>query len=444
MEVEYNAEPHFGYFGPNKIEALMSNNILTIKQNKSIFKETIGGIGLIVVGIIMMITGISDSIDFIIGNEASETGGLEGILLFSIFGAVSFLGGIQMINGPEIIEIDRKNLLMSIKKSPISIGKPRVYNLEDFFGVGIRDAERKIRHSGSEGSSSYSTTHLVKEIFLLTSTGCLPVLFVEGRDRGKNVALEISKHFGVDFEDDITVPDDIVKKNLANFSHPDYPGNKYNLESGDEIKSKFFAIFYNLIAAIVVGVVAIVIVSLQKQDSLLQDGLSLFCGGSVIIIFIVTMLDVWTGKRIYVRPKHGGIDTRNKIVQGAPFGKGLISKIMERSVRKEIKESMKEYELDEEGRISEDSFIKILSKDLLPTDSSNYEELLAEQIKGNENEIFKLLDKDKDGFIEADGIIEFFFNMENYVNKLESENAPPPWWSSNEEEYSDDDEDGEL
>ena len=118
---------------------------------------------------------------------------------------------------------------------------------------------------------------------------------------------------------------------MANFSHPDYPGNKYNLESGDEIKSKFFAIFYNLIAAIVVGVVAIVIVSLQKQDSLLQEGLSLFCGGSVIIIFIVTMLDVWTGKRIYVRPKHGGIDTRNKIVQGAPFGKGLISKIMERS-----------------------------------------------------------------------------------------------------------------
>ena len=105
---------------------------------------------------------------------------------------------------------------------------------------------------------------------------------------------------------------------------------------------------------------------------------------------------------------------------------------------------MKEYELDEEGRISEDSFIKILSKDLLPTDSSNYEELLAEQIKGNENEIFKLLDKDNDGFIEADGIIEFFFNMENYVNKLESENAHPLWWSSNEEEYSDDDEDGEL
>ncbi len=431
MEVEFNAKPHFGYFGPNKIEALMSNNILTIKQNKSIFKETIGGIGLIVVGIIMMITGISDSIDFIIGNEASETGGLEGILLFSIFGAVSFLGGIQMINGPEIIEIDRKNLLMSIKKSPISIGKSRVYNLEDFVGVGSRDAERKIHHGGGEGSSPYTTTHLVKEIFLLASTGWIPVLFVEGRDQGENVALEISKYFGVDFEDDITVSDNIIKKKIDDFSHPGYPGNKYNLESGDEIKSKFFAILYNQIAVIVVGVVAIVIVSLQKQDSLLQDGLSLFCGGSVIIIFIVTMLDVWTGKRIYVRPKHGGIDTRNKIVQGAPFGKGLISKIMERSVRKEIKESMKEYELDDEGRISEDSFIKILSKDFLAA-SSNYEDLLTERIKGNENEIFKLLDKNKDGFIEADSIIEFFFNMESYVNKLESENAPPSWWSSNE------------
>jgi len=435
MEVEFNAKPHFGYFGPNKIEALMSNNILTIKQNKSIFKETIGGIGLIVVGIIMMIKVPFDSIDFINYRYEFSTDdlGLDGILLFSIIGAACFLCGIQMINGPQIIEIDRKNLLMSIKKSPISIGKPRVYNLEDFFGVGIRDAERKIRHPASESSSSYTTTHLVKEIFLLASTGWIPVLFVEGRDQGENVALEISKYFGVDFEDDITVSDNIIKKKIDDFSHPGYPGNKYNLISGDEIKSKFFAILYNQIAVIVSGVVAIVIVSLQKQDSLLQEGLSLLCGGSVIIIFIGSMLDVWTGKRIYVRPKHGGIVTRERIIQGAPFGKGLWSKIIERSVRKEIKESMKEYELDEEGRIPEDSFIKILSKDLLAA-SSHYEELLAEQIKGNENEIFKLLDKDKDGFINADSIIEFFFNMENYANKLESENAPPPWWSSNEEE----------
>ena len=433
MEVEFNAKPHFGYFGPNKIEALMSNNILTIKQNKSIFKETIGGIGLIGFSLIMMIVVIQQ-IDIIIGNETVVNETFGGILLYGLFGILVFFSGIKMINGPEIIEIDRKNLLMSIKKSPISIGKSRVYNLEDFFGVGSRDAERKIqRGAGEGGGGSYSTTHLVKEIFLLASTGWIPVLFVEGRDRGENVALEISKYFGVNFEDDITVSDNIIKKKIDDFSHPGYPGNKYNLISGDEIKSKFFAILYNQIAVIVSGVVAIVIVSLQKQDSLLQEGLSLLCGGSVIIIFIISMLDVWTGNRIYVRPKHGGIDTRERIIQGAPFGKGLWSKITERSYRKGIKESMKEYELDEEGRISEDSFIKILSKDFLAA-SSHYEELLAEQIKGNENEIFKLLDKDKDGFIEADSIIEFFFNMENYANKLESENAPPPWWSSNEEE----------
>jgi uncharacterized membrane protein len=270
---------------------------------------------------------------------------------------------------------------------------------------------------------------LVKEIFLLTSTGCLPVLFVEGGDRGKNVALEISKHFGVDFEDDITVPDNIIKKKMDNFSHPGYPGKKYGLESGDELKSKFFAICYNLIFVIVLGLVAILVASIPKQDSLLQDGLSLFCGGSVLIIFIVAMTDVWTGKRIYVRPEHGGIVTRYKIIQGAPFGKGLISKIYERSFRKELNESMNEYELDEEGRISKDNFIKLLSKE-------EYEEFddSSDQIKGNENKIFTLLDKDKDGFIDADSIIDFIFNMENYVNKLEPENAPPPWWSSNEEE----------
>ena len=77
-------------------------------------------------------------------------------------------------------------------------------------------------------------------------------------------------------------------------------------------------------------------------------------------------------------------------------------------------------------------FIKILSKDPL-IDLQEYEYPPA-QIKGNENKIFTLLDKDKDGFIDADSIIDFLFNMENYVNKLEPENTPPPWWSSNEEE----------
>jgi uncharacterized membrane protein len=302
---------------------------------------------------------LTDTINFIIGNETvSDTEDPLAILLFSIFGIASALGGIQIINGPEIIEIDRKNLSMTIKKSTISIGKPRVYNIVDFFGVGSRDSKRKQSHS-YEGGGSYTTTHLVKEIFLLTSTGCLPVLFVEGGDRGKNVALEISKHFGVDFEDDITVPDNIIKKKMDNFSHPGYPGKKYGLESGDELKSKFFAICYNLIFVIVLGLVAILVASIPKQDSLLQDGLSLFCGGSELIIFIVAMTDVWTGKRIYVRPEHGGIVTRYKIIQGAPFGKGLISKIYERSFRKELNESMNEYELDEEGRISKDNFIKL-------------------------------------------------------------------------------------
>ena len=430
MEIDFNAKPHFGYFGSDEIETLISNNILTIKPTRSIFKQSIGGMGLIGLGILGMITGISGLINFIIGNETvSDTEDPLAILFSSIFGIASALGGIQIINGPEIIEIDRKNLSMTIKKSTISIGKPRVYNIVDFFGVGSRDSKRKQSHSGTEGSGSYTTTHLVKEIFLLTSTGCLPVLFVEGGDRGKNVALEISKHFGVDFEDDITVPDNIIKKKMDNFSHPGYPGKKYGLESGDELKSKFFAICYNLIFVIVLGLVAILVASIPKQDSLLQDGLSLFCGGSVLIIFIVAMTDVWTGKRIYVRPKHGGILTRDKIIQGAPFGKGLISKIYERSFRKELNESMNEYELDEEGRISKDNFIKLLSKE-------EYEEFddSSDQIKGNENKIFTLLDKDKDGFIDADSIIDFLFNMENYVNKLEPENAPPPWWSSNEEE----------
>ena len=432
MEIDFNSKPHFGYLGSDEIETLMSNNILTIKPKKSIFKQSIGGMGLIGVGILMMITGISGLIDFVIGNEPDpETGAPSAILLFSIFGIVSALGGIQIINGPEIIEIDRKNLSMTIKKSTISIGKPRVYNIVDFFGVGSRDSKRKQYHSGTEGSSSYTTTHLVKEIFLLTSTGCIPVLFVEGGDRGKNVALEISKHFGVDFEDDIAVPSNIIKKKMDNFSHPGYPGKKYGLESGDELKSKFFAIFYNLIIVIVLGLVAILVASIPKQDSLLQDGLSLFCGGSVLILFIGTMSDVWTGKRIYVRPKHGGIVTRDKMIQGAPFGKGLISKIIERSFRKELNESMNEYELDEEGRISKDNFIKLLSKDL--PNWQEYEDS-SDQIKGNENKIFTLLDKDKDGFIDADSIIDFLFNMENYVNKLEPENAPPPWWSSNEKE----------
>tara|TARA_B110000444_G_scaffold94931_1_gene89824 strand:- start:10159 stop:11457 length:1299 start_codon:yes stop_codon:yes gene_type:complete len=432
MEIDFNSKPHFGYLGSDEIETLMSNNILTIKPKKSIFKQSIGGMGLIGVGILMTITGISGLIDFVIGNEPDpETGAPSAILLFSIFGIVSALGGIQIINGPEIIEIDRKNLSMTIKKSTISIGKPRVYNIVDFFGVGSRDSKRKQYHSGTEGSSSYTTTHLVKEIFLLTSTGCIPVLFVEGGDRGKNVALEISKHFGVDFEDDIAVPGNIIKKKMDNFSHPGYPGKKYGLESGDELKSKFFAIFYNLIIVIVLGLVAILVASIPKQDSLLQDGLSLFCGGSVLILFIGTMSDVWTGKRIYVRPKHGGIVTRDKMIQGAPFGKGLISKIIERSFRKELNESMNEYELDEEGRISKDNFIKLLSKDL--PNWQEYEDS-SDQIKGNENKIFTLLDKDKDGFIDADSIIDFLFNMENYVNKLEPENAPPPWWSSNEKE----------
>ena len=433
MEIDFNSKPHFGYLGSDEIETSISNNILTIKPKRSTFKQSIGGMGLIGVGILMTITGISGLINFIIGNEPDpETGTPSAILLFSIFGIASALGGIQIINGPEIIEIDRKNLSMTIKKSTISIGKPRVYNIVDFFGVGSRDSKRKQYHSGTEGSSSYTTTHLVKEIFLLTSTGCLPVLFVEGGDRGKNVALEISKHFGVDFEDDIAVPGNIIKKKMDNFSHPGYPGKKYGLESGDELKSKFFAIFYNLIVVIVLGLVAILVASIPKQDSLLQDGLSLFCGGSVLILFIGAMSDVWTGKRIYVRPKHGGIVTRDKIIQGAPFGKGLISKIMERSVRKELKAEWNEYELDEGGRISKDNFIKILSKDPL-IDLQEYEYPPA-QIKGNENKIFTLLDKDKDGFIDADSIIDFLFNMENYVNKLEPENTPPPWWSSNEEE----------
>ena len=49
MEIDFNSKPHFGYLGSDEIETLMSNNILTIKPKKSIFKQSIGGMGLIAV-----------------------------------------------------------------------------------------------------------------------------------------------------------------------------------------------------------------------------------------------------------------------------------------------------------------------------------------------------------------------------------------------------------
>lgn len=418
MAIEFNVKPHLGYYG-SKVKIIKKDSTITIiPSGKDKTKNVIIGMSFLLIPI------------FTIGTEL-VTGFLTLNSLYSmiLFFVVALVMLPLILNGDRIIEIDRQNLEIRTKSYPIPITKPRISKIVDFHGIGCRDKQYKVSRS-SEGSS-YTTTHSVKEIFLLTANGHIPVLFIEGLELGTKLAIEISEKFKIDFEDDIILEKRLFDKSNFDMGHPGYPNKQYGLEAGDEVKSKVFALFYNLVIISILGLIAFYISSVQEKDSFLQNGIAGFCGSVLLIMLISTIKDIITGKRIYVRPKHGGIVARDKIIQGAPFGKGLISKIYERSFRKELNESMNEYELDEEGRISKDNFIKLLSKEL-----PNWEEFddSSDQIKGNENKIFTLLDKDKDGFIDADSIIDFLFNMENYVNKLEPENAPPTWWSSNEEE----------
>ena len=125
-------------------------------------------------------------------------------LIFSlILNILTFVAGVYFINGDRIIEIDRKNLEIRTKSHPIPITKPRISKLIDFHGVGCRDKQRIVRYTTEGEGRSYSRTHSVKEIFLLTANGHIPVLFIEGLELGTKLAVEISEKFKIDFEDDV-------------------------------------------------------------------------------------------------------------------------------------------------------------------------------------------------------------------------------------------------
>ena len=200
MVIEFNVKPSFGYYDKSEVKTVKKGNTITIipRANKKI-KNTIAGIIMLLIPIVVI------SIGFINGtiSWSNFTTDSKELIFSLILNIVTFIAGVYFINGDRIIEIDRKNLEIRTKSHPIPITKPRISKLIDFHGIGCRDKQRIVRYSSSEGGGSYSRTHSVKEIFLLTANGHIPVLFIEGLELGTKLAVEISETFKIGFEDDV-------------------------------------------------------------------------------------------------------------------------------------------------------------------------------------------------------------------------------------------------
>ena len=200
MVIEFNVKPSFGYYDKSEVKTVKKGNTITIipRANKKI-KNTIAGIIMLLIPIVVI------SIGFINGtiSWSNFTTDSKELIFSLILNIVTFIAGVYFINGDRIIEIDRKNLEIRTKSHPIPITKPRISKLIDFHGIGCGDKQRIVRYSSSEGGGSYSRTHSVKEIFLLTTNGHIPVLFIEGLELGTKLAVEISETFKIGFEDDI-------------------------------------------------------------------------------------------------------------------------------------------------------------------------------------------------------------------------------------------------
>ena len=200
MVIEFNVKPSFGYYDKSEVKTVKKGNTITIipRANKKI-KNTIAGIIMLLIPIVVI------SIGFINGtiSWSNFTTDSKELIFSLILNIVTFIAGVYFINGDRIIEIDRKNLEIRTKSHPIPITKPRISKLIDFHGIGCRDKQRIVRYSSSEGGGSYSRTHRVKEIFLLTANGHIPVLFIEGLELGTKLAVEISETFKIGFEDDV-------------------------------------------------------------------------------------------------------------------------------------------------------------------------------------------------------------------------------------------------
>ncbi len=200
MAIEFNVKPSFGYYDKSEVKTVKKGNTITIipRANKKI-KNTIAGIIMLLIPIVFI------SIGFINGtiSWSNFTTDSKELIFSLILNILTFIAGVYFINGDRIIEIDRKNLEIRTKSHPIPITKPRISKLIDFHGIGCRDKQRIVRYSSSEGGGSYSRTHSVKEIFLLTANGHIPVLFIEGLELGTKLAVEISETFKIGFEDDV-------------------------------------------------------------------------------------------------------------------------------------------------------------------------------------------------------------------------------------------------
>lgn len=200
MVIEFNVKPSFGYYDKSEVKTVKKGNTITIipRANKKI-KNTIAGIIMLLIPIVVI------SIGFINGtiSWSNFTTDSKELIFSLILNILTFIAGVYFINGDRIIEIDRKNLEIRTKSHPIPITKPRISKLIDFHGIGCRDKQRIVRYSSSEGGGSYSRTHSVKEIFLLTANGHIPVLFIEGLELGTKLAVEISETFKIGFEDDV-------------------------------------------------------------------------------------------------------------------------------------------------------------------------------------------------------------------------------------------------
>ena len=200
MAIEFNVKPSFGYYDKSEVKTVKKGNTITIipRANKKI-KNTIAGIIMLLIPIVVI------SIGFINGtiSWSNFTTDSKELIFSLILNILTFIAGVYFINGDRIIEIDRKKLEIRTKSHPIPITKPRISKLIDFHGIGCRDKQRIVRYSSSEGGGSYSRTHSVKEIFLLTANGHIPVLFIEGLELGTKLAVEISETFKIGFEDDV-------------------------------------------------------------------------------------------------------------------------------------------------------------------------------------------------------------------------------------------------
>lgn len=200
MAIEFNVKPSFGYYDKSEVKTVKKGNTIVIipRANKKI-KNTISGIIMLLIPIVVI------SIGFINGtiSWSNFTTDSKELIFSFILNILTFIAGVYFINGDRIIEIDRNNLEIRTKSHPIPITKPRISKLIDFHGIGCRDKQRIVRYSHSEGGGSYSRTHSVKEIFLLTANGHIPVLFIEGLELGTKLAVEISERFKIGFEDDV-------------------------------------------------------------------------------------------------------------------------------------------------------------------------------------------------------------------------------------------------